>query len=249
MRQRYGLREAPPSTDEETAAKLIGRIFRKLLKRSSREKNKNNLSHPARWVVQDKEKFVKLIEDLKSLNDIFEDTVASHARLSTYRRELYKKIQTCADTDALEMLSTAYMGNENGVFDVASQQLSALEDQSSRMEPLVAERGEYSNAQKTHLSPKRGQQQSTRTLRRLKISSRAQRLSTWRVIWMTRLETHPSSLVVKVLSCCKPWKRRAVLFNLSGGTTWPIVRMCWRVYQQDHEPSIWNAGCSWNSRI
>lgn len=141
MRQRYGLREAPPSTDEETAAKLIGRIFRKLLKRSSREKNKNNLSHPARWVVQDKEKFVKLIEDLKSLNDIFEDTVASHARLSTYRRELYKKIQTCADTDALEMLSTAYMGNENGVSDVASQQLSALEDQSSRMEPLVAERG------------------------------------------------------------------------------------------------------------
>jgi len=149
MRQRYGLREA--ASTGETAPKPIGRIFQKLLKRSDRKEN--NLSHPVRWVIQDKEKFEGLVEDLKSLNDIFEDTVASHARLSTYRRELHKEIQSCTDTDALEILSMAYMGNENGISDVASQQISALEDRLTSME-LVEDRRESSGMQKTHSSPK-----------------------------------------------------------------------------------------------
>ena len=143
LMQRYGLKEDQAELQTRSitsstfqaltplrsiAGTSIARRLQNLADRARSTQSQATLRHTARWAIDDKHKFMELVQHLKDLVDDLESATRSLYIVQTYREMIHREIRSISDIHTLETIEQARIGTYDEVSDAASHRLSVLKD-------------------------------------------------------------------------------------------------------------------------
>jgi len=142
LRKRYGLKQdhssnhifvgatssSGPITNSPWAPIGLVYMLQGLKSRMENTQKQANLSSSTRWAIEDKQKFMNLVQDLKDLIDDLESITKLLGVVNRQRETIQTEIEFISEIPTLEAMEEARFGNIDAVSDAASLRLCKLRD-------------------------------------------------------------------------------------------------------------------------
>lgn len=136
LKKRYGLRYITDNAEERaiipsTSSGGISTLklsYQRFLTRISQNQRISSTATKAHWAIRDKQKFTNMLADLKDLIDGLRDITKSFSDLERQQVMLKDEISSLSDIGSLQLLQEALAENYDGLSDVASQRIIAIEN-------------------------------------------------------------------------------------------------------------------------
>ena len=155
LRSRYGLCEASsvnkkslpwytsaPWPDPRQLGISVGRKFQELGDRIRSTQKGTRPANVVRWVVEDRQKFTELVENLKNLIDDLEGLTRFDGVQERQREFIRREVETINDVHTLEAIEEARAGERDSISDAASLRLWNVRDKFGQSEVNIATEGE-----------------------------------------------------------------------------------------------------------